>query len=1375
MIRFFWKNRGSVSIFLVIILLPVMTAAALFVDAGKVSLGESVVASSADLALSTALTGYDQQLKDMYGLFATVQNTDDLFKKAEQYFMESMLMAEVSEGEAENEAKKLVKIVQQGGGLSDILNIQLESLDDFSITKRSDATLADAAIIEKQIVEFMKYRAPINTGLGFLSALESFGTLKEQTELVDKRTEYYTEQGEVLDAAQRAWAALSAYRLTKVGGSGGTQYLKNAATAFTKYKEQYENVVDDVAASGAKPGFAQKTIMDLYDTQDYDDFESNSMTLSFVDTTLSMTQKGASVEADISYSSSWNSDNMSDFNDAKEKFDDAIADYKNLKTSYFGADGSTGLFGSNGKYYYGTNGEGAYKLQYLVQANRDNLYEDWVEAVTDIYNAYCSMEAAYDAVIEEMAEAMNEAAEEEPVADSDSDAEDGTAAVEPEPAPEPEMPYTDEEFAEMDEAFSDSKSTIRSTLFPESGFDINDYTKEIEDNLGGAKAGVAVNATDSATVNEKIAAIHKEAADYYNKIVNAEDCLATAAECLQEIISNSKELAELQQEWVNMATTGKVASTDMGKNDAAEASKQGEVYDTANVKELLDRVTGVQAKLGEMKKAIESHAFFGKKLTDISGYSVLEDLLEDNINVDGMSGYDALKLVPITEDHLIDFIKEQVSGKYTGDALDASWVDESGTKVEFDLDKELEFYQELKSKFDGATANKDEMKLKDFEKANEELSSEAKDEENAEVSKAPTGKVEGMVEKDNEEHDIKKLGEKEGIELPSKGKAGSPEDNKDDDDDKSDVVGDATDNMPDFGTHLANFGSDIIEKLYIAEYIMSMFSYDTIEAEKKVKDDSDEIKLETLTKVPINSENNFAYAREIEYIIYGGGNGGNIAAAYASIFGIRLAFNLIYAFSNPDVRNTALSIATPISAATMGVVPVPLIQAVIIIGLACCESGIDLAIMKSGKKVQLIKDKDTWVSSISGVINKAKDVAKDVIEEVTDKVVDKAIDELSNVLDMGAEELNNAINYVEEDAKDTVNVEIQAAANSLNTAITGIYDKYITDTVNLVTSSITNTITVEVETLRRNLNMSVATMKEQAGNIASDNVDAVIDEIEISLKNLSASYSTGNGTDEDMSELVNFAVEQAMDFLRSSGGGLKDEIQGFIESMFAPAASVDSMLSEAEGTVMLAESKIMDFTTGIRDKISGTVNNFASGVSDGITSSIEGVAGNAKSWVNEKKEKLKTQLSDKLEEGGDKAKEFLTNKANGAISSLEDKIPDDLMGGATGVGDKKDSTGIASHFAFGYSDYLRLFIIIGLYTGEESLMLRTADVIQANMMMKNGDNSYKLSESGVYLDLDVKVMVKPTLLPLPLFADLEYNHVEDANWYTLTYSDTRGY
>ena len=142
------------------------------------------------------------------------------------------------------------------------------------------------------------------------------------------------------------------------------------------------------------------------------------------------------------------------------------------------------------------------------------------------------------------------------------------------------------------------------------------------------------------------------------------------------------------------------------------------------------------------------------------------------------------------------------------------------------------------------------------------------------------------------------------------------------------------------------------------------------------------------------------------------------------------------------------------------------------------------------------------------------------------------------------------------------------------------------------------------------------------------------------------------------------------------------------------------------------------------------------------------------------KDKMKDKVKESMKGGAGKLKETLNQQIDGIFGSNS--------------GDT-DSTGMASLLSFSYSDYLRLFLMIGLYANEEGVLLRTGDVIQANMRQDAERKDFKLSDSAVYVDLYAKVQVKPTLLALPLFADVEGNPSDNVNWYTVEYKSTKGY
>lgn len=94
-----------------------------------------------------------------------------------------------------------------------------------------------------------------------------------------------------------------------------------------------------------------------------------------------------------------------------------------------------------------------------------------------------------------------------------------------------------------------------------------------------------------------------------------------------------------------------------------------------------------------------------------------------------------------------------------------------------------------------------------------------------------------------------------------------------------------------------------------------------------------------------------------------------------------------------------------------------------------------------------------------------------------------------------------------------------------------------------------------------------------------------------------------------------------------------------------------------------------------------------------------------------------------------------------------------------------------------YSDYLCIFIVCGMQSDiGESMTLRCADVIQANMRKITKDSGYKLENSKTYFELDSKLKVDPLLITLPLYSD--YTDLYDSSstdWCTYNIKTIRGY
>lgn len=219
-------------------------------------------------------------------------------------------------------------------------------------------------------------------------------------------------------------------------------------------------------------------------------------------------------------------------------------------------------------------------------------------------------------------------------------------------------------------------------------------------------------------------------------------------------------------------------------------------------------------------------------------------------------------------------------------------------------------------------------------------------------------------------------------------------------------------------TDFADYGfKDTIERyrdvLYTADYCMEMFSYATYEKEAKYKymlkqhkDNSSKFSgienlstkvsfvankdLETLgsgyeqefkdmftdtnpqnttnkslTNKPINASNNYAYTRELEYILFGKSNKENVSEMSQELFGLRYALNLgpgIAKLWNDDIL---CPISATISGATSGIIPEPLVRMVLVLILIGMESLNDVSLLLAGIPVQFLKigNDSEWVYS----------------------------------------------------------------------------------------------------------------------------------------------------------------------------------------------------------------------------------------------------------------------------------------------------------------------------------------------------------------------------------------------------------------------------
>lgn len=1244
-------SRGAVSVFLIIILVPMLLIASIFVDASRFKLAEGVADSAGELVLNSALTHYDTDLKDLYGLFATAQDTDELYEKLEDYYRLSMISAGLSEKDTEAYISQIMEglgAVSKSGDVADLLDIQLI---DFGISKNTNLTLANASVLKKQVVDFMKYRAPINTGLSFVTSLKSFTTLSKQTELVEKRQEYYEAEKTVMTAAQKAWDSINEYNKTDIVKN--TNYL-NELKSFLSSND--ENSLRNMYESSAK-----KTVKDLYDTQSYAHYEGyywrfkeETKKINNEDKQVWVLKNGTNEKKHYGEYTTYSDSKKASLNDIKtliSNYHNKLKNFKNYYSRYINEVKAKML---------STN----YGLQTLVQYQRSNKFSivtNYTGTMTNsggLYELYSKLKHAVSYHEDEpnvMLETIS----------IDYGRISGTVG-------------------DVYNAIRDEFESTITTQYNTTLNEVNNFFQPIEDSINNS------NQTDTSGVQTKLSDTATKIKTYLDTLKTAVDKLSVAIINLEAVLKGVKEGGDLDKKtnsWKTVANDSTVKNTSMAVQDRAEINSLNDYLNPEDVQKLITRLTKIKDNINNVLSELDKYKYMDKSIVSIDGYESLKNLLANKIG-DGQ-----LKSVPLDKTSLENKTKEWCENKFSTGNINVSWVNDKnqspilhGPNVDT-----LKFYAYLYTHFNkGEVSTNTEKKIENKSNGTEAESSLKKIKSDA--TKSATKVDDKEVTTENE---ISKISIK-----PSKF-GGNPDAYASVDYSKGDAVTKTKTGLSGMLNKICdaikNMGTELRDNLYFTDYIMSMFSYDTIEKETAFKNANDVnvnekvVKPETLTKTPINAENNYAYRREIEYVIYGGANKENIKNACSSIYGFRLAFNMIYAFSASQIRDAAFAMATPISAASLGVIPVPLIQAAIIVGMACCESALDINDLRTGKPVVLLKSEDTWRCSIDGLLDEVKSTASTLINSALDKEIDKGVSELNKWLDMTDEQLNEILSQGEE-----------AVNDSLSTSFDEIVTRHADTAIQKLTTAITNSIE-----------------KYKMGSIQENQIKSSVE------NELDRWLASGEGVGNALGkEICSTAVEVIKTYCNNT-------IDQLIKLVIQSQESVTDAISDVSKQM---SSKLID----IKQEILTEVTKISS-------------------VVKSSKEQLISSTRDAINGGADKLKESLQSN----------------LGNLFGENESNDESGVSSIMDFYYSDYLKLFVLIGLYTNEETIILRCADAIQSNMNLKN--DGYDITKASTYVNVTADIQIKPLLLALPLFSDVENNPATNQRCYVFQEKITKGY
>lgn len=213
MMKFMSKKniRGSISILLIIVLMPMMAVAAIIVDAAGLELSKAMVSSASDLTMNTALTYYEETLKDVYGIFGVSATSEELKKNLEEYFVNSLIANGIINDEEEYKNSQILQNMGSifSGNIGQVIDLDISGENGIILEGVDGTELSQPEILKTQIVEFMKYRTPIYGTMSILDGLNSLKKLSEQSKVTNAQVTVTEAIGDFNESLENAYKLIS--------------------------------------------------------------------------------------------------------------------------------------------------------------------------------------------------------------------------------------------------------------------------------------------------------------------------------------------------------------------------------------------------------------------------------------------------------------------------------------------------------------------------------------------------------------------------------------------------------------------------------------------------------------------------------------------------------------------------------------------------------------------------------------------------------------------------------------------------------------------------------------------------------------------------------------------------------------------------------------------------------------------------------------------------------------------------------------------------------------------------------------------------------------------------------------------------------------
>lgn len=965
-------SRGAVTVFLTLVLVPTIVFAAVFTDVSRVQYSKAMAESAADLALDSLISRYDEDLEQYYGFVASSQDIDEFYSKTTDYFAGMMR----AEGISDANVAQFVDYMNsyfKSNDVSDFLKTEFDkagiNLDDM------DSQLdGNAALIESEIVEFMKYRGPVEIGSKIIDRFledgneNAMGELKDASKnepIVEAKQKYAEAEAEFLEKAYYTYLAIRVYEKAYDGLSGNESEEKIPSEKdYKTLEKETKNIWEDYSE-------LTKLLTNYYICSDGVD-DAYNLSHSFPDYEISdyeydRTEIGTKVTVDgqdkyyLSVGTYNNIYTYSDYGSKVQSVTDAANSIRHaieqvqtpanqsdidevvylikLKEALDGQSSNFDIIRNYGEELLTLYGEaaGALKCEEDPKA-QEPLPGDWA---SNLRNEMDRIYACWEAFLSPLrGETQNDSGYKENIKSYIELAARVKDSI-------------DNEKYTFTSSYLGRDNVSPSEFLREAGQDLGTLREilqkrhdELVNALGPGKVTVGGETKDVVPIMDLIA--------LYNDYINKTDEWGAAAK------KENTNYAQAEQARHDNVIHGLPEDGESsGLTDAGAAFRDNEgTMSSENLIKLRDRLTAIK---DDIKKAIDAIDHFSYGNISISDITTMDTLISAASSVIPSNSDISISVNNgNAEKYFEQLISPQKDKIFTAPQI----TDANNPDLNVATPKIYTFLKSCFQKYEdeiNQEISDNKKRTDEWKKQGDEAEKKAKEADMGD----PTLKGHGEDTLD--------------ADGPHGGGSLSP-------------VSALTSILTTI-QDISNGGRQIRDKLYVIEYVMDMFSYSSFNTEGKrelagenttYKDfDSYNAKTEweekkeltftpnkSLTNRMINSTNNQFNLAEVEYVIFGNTDMKKcLSQSYAGIYAIRASLNLVSGFANfyksndPD-NLTALSItgiANAIAAASQGIIPAPVTKCVLITALSAIEAAKDLEVLKKGDSVPLYKVKyDQW-------------------------------------------------------------------------------------------------------------------------------------------------------------------------------------------------------------------------------------------------------------------------------------------------------------------------------------------------------------------------------------------------------------------------------